>query len=97
MINLSIDVMKLQKERFHPGKNGAKYANLVVMELNEPDQYGNTHIVKQSCTKEEREAGVKMPIIGNGKAFHKRQQSSGRNWKKPAPQDGPPDDSEPPF
>ena len=32
--------------------------------VSEIDQYGNTHLVVQSSTKEEREDGLKMPIIG---------------------------------
>jgi hypothetical protein len=96
MLTLKINVMKLQKERFFEGKNGAKYADLIVMELDEPDQYGNTFIVKQSLSKEERQQGVKMPIIGNGKSFDRQpRQSSGRSYQKPTTP--PPDDSEPPF
>tara|TARA_R110002020_G_scaffold23538_13_gene78297 strand:- start:362 stop:670 length:309 start_codon:yes stop_codon:yes gene_type:complete len=65
MITVSIDVTKLDKSRFFKGKKGT-YANLTLIE-SPNDQYGNTHLVVQSSTKEEREEGLKMPIIGNAK------------------------------
>tara|TARA_Y100000996_G_scaffold111361_3_gene82405 strand:+ start:629 stop:997 length:369 start_codon:yes stop_codon:yes gene_type:complete len=65
MITVSIDVTKLDKSRFYKGKKGT-YANLTLIE-SPNDQYGNTHLVVQSSTKEEREEGLKMPIIGNAK------------------------------
>lgn len=68
-IAISIDVTLLQKERFKTvtRKNGslAKFADLVLVET--PDgQYGD-FMVKQSISKEEREAKVEMPILGNGR------------------------------
>lgn len=44
LINISIDVNKIPKDRIFVGKNG-KYLNLTITELREPDQYGNTHTV----------------------------------------------------
>jgi hypothetical protein len=67
MLLLKINVTKVDKARLFEGKNGAKYLDLVVTELEEPDQFGNTMLIKQACSKEERQSGVKMPIIGNGK------------------------------
>ena len=66
MITLSIDVLKLDKSRFKPytRDNGPEslYANLVILETKKGDL-----IVKQSMTKEERENGLELPIIGNAK------------------------------
>lgn len=66
MIKLKIDVTKIDKTRLFKGAKGT-YLDLVVYENDAPDEYGNDFSVKQDCTKEDREAGVKMPYIGNGK------------------------------
>jgi len=67
MITLQIKTGQINKEWLYKGKNGT-YLNLVLFPT-ENDQYGNNWIVKQSLTKEQRAAGVKAPIIGNGKNF----------------------------
>ena len=67
MITLSIDVTKLDKSRFYKGKKGT-YANITLIETSN-DQYGNTHAAVHSSTKEERDAGLKLPFIGNAKDF----------------------------
>lgn len=82
-ITISIDVTLLQKERFKTvtRKNGstAKFAELVLVET--PDgQYGD-FMVKQSISKEEREAKVEMPILGNGRYLV----SKGKPAAKPQP------------
>jgi len=69
MITLSIDVTQIDKSRLKEitRKNGqkAKFLELILIET--PDgQYGD-YMVKQGLTKEEREARVEMPILGNGK------------------------------
>ena len=72
-LRLSIDVTKLDKNKLHAGKpkNGhtPKYAFLCVYENEEPDQFGQTHIVKEDLTQEERAAGTKAKIVGNGKVL----------------------------
>lgn len=70
LITVKVDVRKLDKARFFEGKadkNGHKplYADLVLIARKEPGQYGDTHLVKQSITKAEREAKLELPIIGN--------------------------------
>ena len=69
MITLSLDVTQIDKSRLKEitRKNGqkAKFLELILIET--PDgQYGD-YMVKQGLTKEEREARVEMPILGNGK------------------------------
>lgn len=73
MIKLKIDVTKIDKARLFKGAKGT-YLNLVVYENDTPDQFGNDFSVKQECTKEEREAGVKMPYIGNGEHIGQKSQ-----------------------
>lgn len=77
MIILKIDVKKLSKEHFFVGAKGT-YCDLIVMENDQPDQYGNTHVVKQGVSKEARDNGTKGAIVGNGKSYD-------RQTKKAAP------------
>lgn len=66
MIAAKIDVNKIEKHRLFEGKNGAKWLDVVLIAT--PDnKYGNSHVVVQSVTKEERQAGVRGPILGNAK------------------------------
>lgn len=66
MIKIKLDVNKIDKSRLYKGAKGT-YLDLVVYENEQPDNYGNDFSVKQDCTKEDRDNGVKMPYIGNGK------------------------------
>ncbi len=70
MLTLKIDVTKIMKEHLFKGKSGT-YLDLCVFENREESKYGDTHYVVQGVTKEVREAmkeaGDRMPIIGNGK------------------------------
>lgn len=69
IIRISIDVTRLDKGRFKKvtRRNGdsAEFAELVLIET--PNSEHGDFIVKQDVTKEEREARVEMPILGNGK------------------------------
>ena len=62
-----IDVTKINKARLFPGKNGAKYLDFVMIEGEQEDRFGNHFMVVEAVSKEERERGVKGPILGNGK------------------------------
>lgn len=72
MITGKVDVTKILKEELYQGKT-AKYLDLVMFpnkdeDGNEvPDQYGNDGVIKQSLSKESRDAGKKAPILGNYK------------------------------
>lgn len=67
-VNLSIDQDKLDELRFHLGKKG-RYANLVLFLNSDPDKFGQNGGIKQADTKEERDAGIKLPFVGNAKIF----------------------------
>ena len=69
MINISIDVKKISKDRLKAHANGASYLSMTVDKLKEVDKFGNTHCVYESQTKEERERKDKRNYIGNGKEF----------------------------
>lgn len=78
LINCSICLSDIPKDRIKTfDKNGKKYLSIVVAELREADEYGNTHSIYISQTKEEREAREKRSYIGRGKAvvFNSQQPS----------------------
>ena len=66
IINASIRVDKLPKEKFVKGKDGAVYYNFT-LSVNDETRYGNNVAVMDSQTKEEREAKVARNYLGNGK------------------------------
>ena len=68
MILLKLDVTKLDKTRFVKGKKGI-YADLRLVER--PNDYGDDGFIAQVISKEEREAGVKSPIVGNWRELGK--------------------------
>lgn len=68
MITVSIELSKVPKEQIVE-KNGKKYLNIVVDNRKEPDQYGNTHTVYMSQSKEDRTNKVPKVYIGNGKEY----------------------------
>lgn len=69
LINVKIDVNKIDKSRLFTGEKGT-YLNIVVSELQQPDQYGNTHSIYMQQTKEEREARQPKIYLGNGRALN---------------------------
>ena len=66
LINCSINVAKLPKEKFVTGKDGAVWYNLTIA-INDETRFGNNVALMDSRTKEERDAGVKPNYLGNGK------------------------------
>lgn len=71
MINISIDLTAIKESGkvTKSEKNGHAYVSLVVDERREVDNYGNTHRVYFSQTKEERESKQEKKYCGNGKEF----------------------------
>src|SRR5688572_21790841 len=66
-ITIKINVTRIDKALMYKGKNGT-YLDVVLFEnKNGVDQYGNTHTAYQGVTKEQRDQGIKGPIIGNAK------------------------------
>ena len=65
IINASIRVDKLPKEKFIKGKDGAVYYNLTIS-VNDETRYGNNVAVMDSQTKEERLAKAQRNYLGNG-------------------------------
>lgn len=67
ILNVSIDLTKIDKNKIKPHANGAKYYSMDIIVKDEPDQYGQNVAVKNGQTKEEREAKTPATYIGNGK------------------------------
>ena len=66
IINASINVTKLPKEKFIAGKDGAVWYNFTIS-INDETRYGNNVGLQDARTKEERDAGVANHYFGNGK------------------------------
>ena len=66
IINASINVAKLPKEKFVKGKDGAVWYNFTIS-INDETRYGNNVGIMDSRTQEEREAGKAALYFGNGK------------------------------
>jgi len=66
IINYSLRVDKLPKEKFVAGKDGAVYINLT-MSINDETRYGNNTAVFVSQTKEENQDKKPKSYLGNGK------------------------------
>lgn len=70
IINISIDVKMISKEKIKVNANGSHYYSMTVMERKEPDNYGNTHYVVESQSKDERAAKApKNYLKSSGKEF----------------------------
>lgn len=92
MIAISIDVTLLDKTKFKrvTRKNGkeAVFCDLVLIET-PGGQFGDW-ICKQSQTNEERAAGTKTDILGNGKNLGQRSAAPPPNEPEPTPNDDTP-------
>ena len=66
IINYSLRVDKLPKEKFVAGKDGAVYINLT-MSINDETKFGNNAAVFVSQTKEENQEKKPKNYLGNGK------------------------------
>jgi len=66
LINVSVNLDKLDKSKVIKGKNG-NYYNLSISVNDQTSQYGDNVSLFNSQTKEEREAKASKSYIGNGK------------------------------
>ena len=66
IMNLSINVDKIDKTKLYAGKKG-NYLDVALIPTPN-NQYGDTHMIVQSISKEERDAGGRGNILGNVKA-----------------------------
>lgn len=68
LISIKIDVTKLDESRYFQGQKGT-YLDITGILNDGPDKNGNYGFITQSVTKEEREAKVQLPILGNFKVL----------------------------
>lgn len=66
LVNASIDVTKIPKDKLYQGKKG-NYLSVTVSVNDETDQYGNNASIYVAQSKEEREAKADRIYLGNGK------------------------------
>jgi hypothetical protein len=66
IINVSLRVDKLPKEKFVSGKDGAVYYNFTIGVSDDANQYGQNVSLTDSQTQEEREAKKAKVYLGNG-------------------------------
>lgn len=69
MIILDICLSDIPKERITAAKNGKKYCRMIVTEMRQPDNYGNSHTVYMGQSKEEREAKQPKVYVGKGTCY----------------------------
>ena len=70
MISLKIDVTKIDKSRLFVGKKGT-YLDVVLIET--PNSEYGDYMIVEDISYEERQAGQKGTILGNGKIIVKRE------------------------
>ena len=59
----------IEKARLFAGQKGKYLDATVFIDVNDLDQYGNSGMITQDATKEEKAQGVKGNILGNCKVF----------------------------
>ena len=98
-LGLKINLSKLDMARIFNGKDGAQYLDATIfVDLDVLDQYGNSGMITQDVSKEEKQQGVKGNILGNGNVFwvengqapQKAGSNQGFQQQAPAPQQAPP-------
>tara|TARA_R100001530_G_scaffold131427_1_gene103080 strand:+ start:243 stop:548 length:306 start_codon:yes stop_codon:yes gene_type:complete len=68
LINASINIAKLPKEKFIKGKDGAVWYNLTVS-IQDASRFGNNVAIFDSQSLEERDAKKTRNYLGNGKVI----------------------------
>ncbi|GHV60905.1 hypothetical protein FACS1894195_0530 [Bacteroidia bacterium] len=76
LINISICLSDLPKDKIKEAANGKLYMDIVCTSRKEVDKYGHTHTVYVSQTKEEREAKSAIVYVGNGREYEPKQAST---------------------
>lgn len=89
-VSLKINVSQIDKARLFSGQKGKYLDCTVFIDINDLDQYGNSGMITQDVTKDEKSAGVKGNILGNCKVFWneelKSSQANQSGFQQQAPQ-----------
>lgn len=87
LITGSICLSDIPKDKIQIGKNGKKYLNICISELQNVSAYGDTHTIYVSQSAMDRQAKAPKTYIGHGKNYASAQ----------APQAAPPQTPANPF
>ena len=95
-VSLKINVSQIDKLRLFSGQKGKYLDATVFIDLDQLDQYGNSGMITQDVSKDEKAQGVKGNILGNCKLFWteggqapQQQSQSGQGFQQaPQPQGG---------
>ena len=68
-VSLKINVSQIDKMRLFSGQKGKYLDATVFIDVDQLDQYGNSGMITQDVSKEEKQQGVKGNILGNCKLF----------------------------
>ena len=68
-LSIKLDVTKIDKARLFKGEKGTYLDLTTFIDLDEIGKYGDNGFISQSVSKEERDAKVQTPILGNVKVF----------------------------
>lgn len=68
-LSLKINVSQIDKMRLFSGQKGKYLDATIFVDLDQLDQYGNSGMITQDVTKDEKAKGIKGNILGNGKVF----------------------------
>jgi hypothetical protein len=95
---LKINLNEIDMARVFQGKKGQYLDATIFVNMDELDQYGNSGMITQDVSKEEKASGTKGAILGNGKVFWVEngqapqqpgeQQSQGDGFQQQGPQGG---------
>lgn len=97
-VSLKIDVTKIDKARLFNGQKGTYLDATAFIDLDNLDDYGNSGMITQDVSKDERAQGVKGNILGNSKVFfkdngqpaqsvnHQQPNQAGQNFQQPPQQ-----------
>ena len=85
-VSLKIDVSKIDKARLFKGAKGVYLDATAFIDLDQLDQYGNSGMITQDVSKDEKDSGVKGAILGNSKVFWREggQPAQHSNHSQPA-------------
>lgn len=94
MVALNIDVSKIDKTRIFVGEKGKYLSTVLQLEVDESavDQYGNSGMLLHSLNKEERDAGVKLPVLANAKIIGRYGSQPAATPPQQLPKEAPPED-----
>lgn len=67
MINININLSRIDKTKIYVGKDGNKYVNLILCKRKEADKFGNTHFLAMPKDKENKDA--QTIFVGSGKEY----------------------------